>query len=286
LARNDGGSSDVIPEIGAADYPGSSPTSSQKPKAYRSRVIFQNSDDMQELIEANVVDKAVCRLVRGSGVDTEKFRPADLSSSRNSRSEYPGSIATDDTPAADEVRVFFASRLIAEKGINELIMAMEKVVARRPGVVLWVAGEPYAQNPTSLTPQDMKRLKALPWVQTFGHVDDVERLLAQVDIVALPSYREGTPKILLEAAACGLPIVATDIAGCRGVVEEGVNGYLVPVRDTATLAGRLEQLCADADLRRAMGAQGRQIILDGFSSEIVVRETLAVYGEVLGQSLV
>ena len=218
---------------------------------------------MAELIEAGVVDGRICHLIRGSGVDVEQFRPVE------------------GQRADDEIRVFFASRLIAEKGINELLAAMERVRTSQPEAVLWIAGEPYAQNPTSLTAQDLERLEALPWVRTFGHVDDVERLLAQVDIVALPSYREGTPKILLEAAACGLPIVATDIAGCRGVVEQGVNGNLVPVRAVKPLAKAIGRLCADADARQRMGSKGRRIILEGFSSEIVVGRTLGVYGEVL-----
>jgi glycosyltransferase involved in cell wall biosynthesis len=162
---------------------------------------------------------------------------------------------------------------------------MHAVRQSNPNVVLWVAGEPYGQNPTSLTAEDVQRLEGLPWVKLFGHVDDVHRLLGQVDIVALPSYREGTPKILLEAASCGLPIVATDIAGCRGVVEEGVNGFLVPVKDSEVLAERIGRLCGDAEMRREMGLKGREIVLRGFSSEIVVRETLRVYGEVLGEDV-
>lgn len=232
--------------------------------ASRSIVVFQNRNDLDELVGAGIVPRERCRLIRGSGVDVDRFRP-------------------NPAPREDgEVRVLFASRLIAEKGINELVAAMQRVVVEHPNAMLWLAGETYAQNPTSLTEADLRVLDAVPWVKRFGHVDDVERLLSQVDIVALPSYREGTPKILIEAASCGLPIVATDIAGCRGVVAEGVNGYLVPVRAVDELAAALARLCADADSRRAMGAKGRQIVLDGFSSEIVVRETLKVYAEVLG----
>ena len=197
-------------------------------------------------------------------MNVEKFRP-----SWEIREDY-------------EIRIFFASRLIAEKGINQLVEAMERVVAAHPNAVLWIAGEPYAQNPTSLTVGDIERLGTLSWVKLFGHVDDVDCLLGQVDIVALPSYREGTPKILLEAAACGLPIVATDIAGCRGVVDDGINGFLVPVKDSEVLGQRIEQLCEDAGLRKEMGAKGREIIVDGFSSEIVVSRTMAVYEELLG----
>ena len=160
---------------------------------------------------------------------------------------------------------------------------MKDVAKVYPQAVLWIAGEPYAQNPTSLTGQDLERLKKLPYVKLLGRLDDMVEVLSQVDIVALPSYREGTPKILLEAASCGLPIVATDIAGCRGLVEHGVNGYLVPLRDRVHLAESIGDLCGDAALRAKMGLRGREIVETGFSSEIVIRNTLKAYDRLLGE---
>jgi len=232
-------------------------------RSYRSETIFQNREDIEDLLRAKVVDRAHCHLIRGSGVDTDKFQPSN--------------VVRDD----DEIRVLFASRLIGEKGIKELAVAMGEVVRRFPKARLWVAGEPYAQNPTSLTDREIEQLGAPKWVKLFGHVDDVLPPLQQSDIVALPSYREGTPKILLEAASCGLPIVATDIAGCRGVVEDGVNGFLVPVKDSVELAEAIAKLCGDPELRRRMGDKGREIILEGFSSEMVVGRTLEVYRALL-----
>jgi glycosyltransferase involved in cell wall biosynthesis len=220
---------------------------------------------MDELVTTGVVDTHRSQLIRGSGVDPDFFKPADL------------------RHGADAIRILFASRLLGEKGIRELVVAMAEVVKIHPNAVLWVAGEPYAQNPTSLTDRDLQVMGSKPWLKLFGQVDDMLPLLQQSDIVALPSYREGTPKILLEAASCGLPIVATDIAGCRGVVEEGVNGYLVPVKDSVELTGALLKLCGDAALRKAMGKKGRDIILQDFTSEIVIRKTLAVYQSLLSQ---
>jgi glycosyltransferase involved in cell wall biosynthesis len=228
-------------------------------------VIFQNQEDLDELATTGVVDAQRCHLIRGSGVDPDKFQPA--------QSER------DD----EEIRVLFASRLIGEKGIRELVVAMGEVVHQHPNAVLWVAGEPYAQNPTSLTTADLQMMGKQPWLKLFGHVDDMLPLLQQSDIAALPSYREGTPKILLEAASCALPIVATDIPGCQGVVMEGVNGYLVSVRDSVELTTALLKLCYDAALRNAMGQKGREIILKDFTSEIVIRKTLAVYQSLLSQ---
>jgi glycosyltransferase involved in cell wall biosynthesis len=118
-------------------------------------------------------------------------------------------------------------------------------------------------------------------VEYLGHVDDMPALMARADIVVLPSYREGTPRVLVEAAAAGKPIVATDIGGCRGLVEDGVNGLLVPVRDADALAVALRRLAQDAGLRERFGRAGRAIFAAGFSEELVLGKTLAVYGELL-----
>ena len=106
-------------------------------------------------------------------------------------------------------------------------------------------------------------------------------LLAQADIVVLPSYREGTPRILIEAAAMAIPIVATDIAGCRGLVQDEINGLLVPVRNAKALAAALQRLIADRELRQLMGTAGREIVLAEFDEEIVLEKTFAVYKELL-----
>ncbi len=230
----------------------------------RRAVIFQNDADMQELLNTGAVDRERCYLIRGSGVDPEKFRAAS-----GERGD-------------DQIRVLFASRLIAEKGVHELVDAMGEVVQSHPRAVLWIAGAPYAQNPTSLTESDLQRLRTLPWLTLLGHVDDMPGLLREVDIVALPSYREGTPKILLEAASSSLPIVATDIPGCRGVVDHARSGFLVPPGNRRELAGAIVRLCADRGLRASMGQYGRKIVQTQFTSEAVIGKTLKVYRDLTG----
>ncbi len=222
-------------------------------------VVFQNSADRDELVAAGVVDPERCHLVRGSGVDVERFRPRQAN--------------RDD----DEVRILFASRLLREKGLEELLAAFALVHSEHPGTRLWIAGEPYAPNPSSFSRAEVDGWSRRPGVEVLGQVEDMPGLLAQVDIVALPSYREGTPKILLEAAACGLPIVATDIPGCQGVVEDGKSGYLMPAKSVKPLADRLVELAADPELRHRFGKRGRAIIVDQFSAEKVIADTLAVY---------
>ena len=120
-------------------------------------------------------------------------------------------------------------------------------------------------------------------MEWWGLRDDMPSVLHKASVVALPtSYPEGTPKILLEAAACGRPIVATDVPGCREIVRHGENGLLVPPRDATALADALAVLVGDKDLRVRMGARGREIAVAEFSEEIVIGQTLAVYREVLG----
>ena len=137
-----------------------------------------------------------------------------------------------------------------------------------------LCGDLYPENPSSLTDEDIKNLEASDLVEYLGHVDDMVGLLSTVDIVVLPSYAEGTPRILIEAAAMELPIVATDIAGCRGLVANGVSGFLVPVRSVEPLADALERLSSDVGLRQGMGRAGRQIVLAEFDEAQVNTKTI------------
>nr|MDH4482622.1 glycosyltransferase [Rhodoferax sp.] len=122
-------------------------------------------------------------------------------------------------------------------------------------------------------------------LEWWGWRSDVADILRQAHIVCLPSYREGLPKSLLEAAASGLPIVTTNTVGCQDVVENGVNGFLVPVKTVAPLAAALEALISDPELRRTMGKRGRLLVEKEFSSERVIKETLAVYSQMLQVSM-
>lgn len=227
------------------------------------RTIFQNSDDRDYFVNSGLVAADTVHLIRGSGVSGEKFRP-----SAGGGEQGP--------PV-----VLFASRLMREKGVYELLSAVRSLNDSGCPLRLLIAGDLYPENPSSLTPADLESLRTTPGVEYLGHVDDMPALLARADIVVLPSYREGTPRVLVEAAAAGKPIVATDIAGCRGLVEDGVNGLLVPVKDADALAAALRRLAEDADLRERFGWAGRQIFEAGFSEELVLGKTLAVYRELL-----
>ena len=228
------------------------------------RVIYQNDDDRDRFIEWGLVDADKALVIRGSGVDLDKFRGAEL---RVTHSE--------------KIKVLFASRLLRQKGVFELVEAFSRVKAKYSQVELLVAGGFYPENPSSLNAQDVDKLSEYSGVLFLGHVDDMVPLLDDCDVVVLPSYREGTPRILIEAAAMEKPIVATDIAGCRGLVVDGENGFLVPVKSVEPLANAIERLVLDAELRERFGRRGREIVLAKFDEKIVLNRTLGVYGEIL-----
>ena len=232
--------------------------------AVRSRVIFQNNEDLNFFTSIGLVDPERTHLIRGSGVNCARFSPLP----------HP---ATDAVP----VKILFASRLLREKGIYELLAAARIIRQRDVRVEFLLAGNIYPGNPSSLTSKEIVAIKEDGIVNCLGHVDDMLPLLAKVDIVVLPSYREGTPRILIEAAAMAIPIVATDIAGCRGLVQDGINGLLVPIKDAPALAAALQRLIADRALRLEMGVAGRRIVMAEFDEKIVLEKTLAIYRRLL-----
>ena len=231
----------------------------------RGRVIFQNSEDMEYFVDSNIVGRDQVRLIRGSGVNTNSFKATAVRASENEQT----------------VSVLFASRIIREKGVFELIEAARRLKAREVDVEFLLAGDLYPENPSSLTLQEMEEIKKEGIVTYLGHQDDIKSLLNACDIVALPSYREGTPRILIEAAAMEKPIVATNIAGCKGLVVNGVSGLLVPVRDAGALAEAIEKLVANRSLREEFGKAGRDIVLREFDESIVIAKTFDVYRELI-----
>ncbi|MBM9605796.1 glycosyltransferase family 4 protein [Desulfopila inferna] len=230
------------------------------------RVIFQNEEDQAAFVKYGMSESYLTRLIRGSGVNCGRFKPAFCASG----AERP-------------VRILFASRLLREKGIFELVEAARLLQGQGLQAEFLIAGELYPGNPSSLTKADLEALQNEKAIIYLGHIDNMPALIAKSDIVTLPSYREGTPRILIEAAAMGKPIVATDIAGCRGLVVNGVNGLLVPPKGSQPLAQALKELILSPQQRHKMGAAGRQIVLNEFDEKIVIKKTLAVYHELMAE---
>jgi glycosyltransferase involved in cell wall biosynthesis len=163
------------------------------------------------------------------------------------------------------------------------VAAASLLRSRRDDIRILLAGRGDSDNPAAITQSQLDAWAAEGVVEVLGHVQDVTALLRSCHVALLPSYREGLPKSLLEAAACGLPIVAADVPGCREICRDGVNGLLVPARSAAPIAAALERLADDPARRRAMGAASRRLAVDEFAEEIVVTATMALYAELLGK---
>lgn len=227
----------------------------------RSRVIFENVDDLRSFVDWGAVRGSDAVLIRGAGVDLSRFRPVV----RNN------SICV----------IALVARMLRDKGVNEFVAAAhrlhdEGVVAR-----FLLVGAPDPLNPTSISLTTLKSWHARKGLEWLGWREDIPTLLGEIDVMCLPSYREGLPKSLIEAAACGLPIVTTNTPGCREVVRHGESGFLVPVGDVTQLAAALKQLIQDRGLRARMGNRGAAIAAEEFSSDRVIAETLTLYEELL-----
>jgi glycosyltransferase involved in cell wall biosynthesis len=171
--------------------------------------------------------------------------------------------------------------MLRDKGVVEFIEAARSLSVRSDIRFLLAGRIDVDGNPTAISEADLDALLSGSGAHWLGEVDDVAELMRQVDIVALPSYHEGLPKALLEAAACGLPLIATDIPGCRPVVHDGENGILVPVRDATSLASAIERLASDPALRSTYGEQSRQMAVDRFDRRIILDRFAEVHDRVL-----
>lgn len=228
-----------------------------------SKVIFQNPDDASVFLNAGIVNSRDIAIIRGSGADLSYFLPI---------------------PEAQGVPlVVLASRMLWDKGAKEFVEAAK--ILRVSGVKARFAlvGENDPHNPASVKTEQLEFWRNDGAVEWWGRRDDMLSVFSQSNLVCLPSYREGVPKVLIEAAACARAIVTTDAPGCREIVRHGENGFLVPVRDSKALAGALQKLIEAPELRARMGARGREIAVAEFSDKKVVAETLSIYRQLLDQ---
>jgi glycosyltransferase involved in cell wall biosynthesis len=224
-------------------------------------LIVQNRDDLRMVLDhrLSAADRAV--LIPGSGVDLRRFTP---------RTEPTG------IPV-----VTFVGRMLRDKGVRELVEAARILKHRGRAVRFVLVGPTDPENPRSLTERELTDWCAAGLVEWWGYRSDIEAVWAESTIAALPSYREGLPKSLLEAAACGLPIVATDVPGCRDLIGHRSNGLLVPPRDAVALADAVDELLRDPALRQRLGSKARIRAEQEFSEEIVAEQTLRLYERLL-----
>lgn len=225
--------------------------------------ILQNPDDRAALVDGGIVHPSRTVLIRGSGVDLRAFTPAPT--------------------GAEAPLVVLVGRMLWTKGVGEFVEAATRLRAEGEKARFVLVGEPDADNPDAIARAQLQSWIDAGAVEWWGYRADIPQVLAGADVACLPSYREGVPKSLLEAAAAGLPLVATDAPGCREVVRPGENGLLVPVRDAEALAGALRTLLADRALRERLGRRSREIAEAEFSDQAVAAATLEVYRELLAR---
>lgn len=225
--------------------------------------IFQNPEDRAFFLENQLVEPGRTSLIYGSGVDLRRFTPRP----------WPKGIPL----------VVLPARLLWDKGVGEFVEAARQL--RSTGVLarFVLVGDSDEQNPAAIPKEQLQRWVKEGVIEWWGWRDDMETIYAQTAVVCLPSYREGLSRTLLEAAACGRPVVTTDVPGCREAVRHGESGLLIAARDPAALAQAIAYLLNNPAIAREMGSRGREIVEREFASEVVVSQTLAVYRACLQQ---
>lgn len=228
------------------------------------RLILQNRDDVEHFVEERIVHRDRVTLIRGSGVDPARFTVGP---------EPPG-----------PPLVVLPARMLRDKGVEEFVAAARALRGEGVAARFALVGSPDPENLACIPETQLQAWQAEGVVEYWGWRTDMAAVFQQAHVVCLPSYREGLPKALIEAAACGRPIVTTDVPGCREVVSDGDNGFLVPARDTDVLTRVLRRLALEPHLRAAMGRRGRERAEREFSMDRVVGETLDLYVRAMAEA--
>lgn len=224
-----------------------------------SRVVFQNNSDKDVLQQAGVVRPEQVVLIRGSGVDLQSFKFSN-------------------EPVEPPIVALMVARLLKDKGVEEFIAAAQISQQNNDGIVWQIAGSADAGNPASLTREQIMECHQAGVVQWLGEQDNVAELYKKAHIAVLPSYREGLPKSLIEAAACGRAVVTTDVPGCRDAIEANITGLLVPPRDVVALHAAVVELAQDEVKRQRFGRAGRDLAERAFDINTVIDSHLRLYG--------
>jgi glycosyltransferase involved in cell wall biosynthesis len=226
--------------------------------------LVQNNDDMAALIALGIA-KSRITLIPGSGVDVNRFTPLS----------EPGGAPT----------FGFVGRLLDDKGIRTLVAAHRLLRTRIPDARLLIAGTPDPANPASVTEAEAKSWNDEPGISWLGYVGDIAGFWAQAHVAVLPSRREGLPLSLMEAAACGRAMIASDAPGCREVVLHEETGLLFPVADTTALADAMARLATDPQFRARCATAARNLVVNKFAADIIGRQTVALYARALEHSV-
>jgi glycosyltransferase involved in cell wall biosynthesis len=230
----------------------------------RAAVLVQNPDD-RAVMQGLGIDPKKIFLIPGSGIDTDWLLP------------LPEPVG--------HITIAYVGRLLEDKGLRTLLAASALLTDLGRPVRVLIAGDPDAANPSSIPGKEIDSWRARSDLVLLGHVADIRQVWAAAHIAVLPSRREGLPKSLLEAAACGRPLIASDVPGCREIVRPGVNGLLVPADDAAAFADAIGRLAMDGDLRRKFSIAGRRLVEEEYSSELIGRKIVALYDRLIGRAM-
>lgn len=230
-------------------------------KQKKLKVIVQNPDDKNILLKIGALQTNQTVMIRGSGVVL---------------ADYPYVLEPKGKPV-----VVMAARLLRDKGVLEFVEAARLLKQRSILVEMRLIGSPDPGNPTSVTQEELEQWAAEGIISLLGFCRNIAEQYANANIICLPSYREGLPKSLAEAAACGRAVITTDVPGCRDAITPGETGLLVPVKDAVALANAIEKLLNDTELRKRMGQSGRALAEEAFAIEKIVQQHMDIYQELL-----
>jgi glycosyltransferase involved in cell wall biosynthesis len=227
-------------------------------KYRKSRIIFQNPDDFKTFLDNHLIENYQGKLIRGSGVDCSVFIPSNIQSDNNI--------------------ILLPARMIVEKGIYEFVEAARLLHIDYPSARFVLVGKIDSENPSSIDHYQIMSWEKEGIIEWWGHKNNMAEILNECFAVVLPTfYGEGLPKVLLEAAACNKPIIATNVPGCKEIVRHEVNGLLIPPKDEVALAEAIRRLLDNPEFAKQLGENGREIVKNEFSEELVVEKTFEVY---------
>lgn len=224
-------------------------------------VIFQNTEDQNELSVLTGLNKKYSVIIPGSGVNIEKF----------SFSRLPKSSPT----------IMMASRLLKDKGVHEFVSAAKIVKKINNKIKFVLVGTPDPENPSSISLEELNGWINAEYIEFWGHKTDMAKIISQSTIFVLPSYREGLPKVLIEASSCGRPIITTNVAGCRDAIINNKTGLLVEKCNEKDLADKIIALSSDLKRCEEMGVFGRKLVEEKFSENLIVNQHMDVYERLL-----
>lgn len=224
----------------------------------KTKVLFENEDDRAFFLDSKIVTQSQTEIINGAGVDVNEFSPR--------------------SPNSSLTLVVFVARLLRDKGVDEYITAGKILKELNVPVELLLIGSTDPNNPSSMSDEDIAEANEKKYIKALGFRTDIAKCYQNAHIACLPSYREGLPKSLIEAAACGLPIITTDVPGCRQMVHNGKNGVLVPAKNSHALAMAIKDLVENSGKRKKMGQESRNIAESKYSNEMIIESFFRVYG--------